>query len=174
MKAKHIGFGDTAAQARKQARREKEVRRGRLGRGRFEALVLELAGVIRLAFEAGATGSLFGLEGPLRHGIRSDLCLAGWRWADADTMARELMDEAFRAVRAVRPSWNEGQREWTIEAGTLIERTRCANCHKSLPEGHWKFCSSSCASSMSRFIAMLMEKREDHAIKLATQSIRST
>lgn len=130
---------------RKQARREREGHRDRLGRARYQALVKDLVAVIRLAFEAGATGSLLGLEGPLRHAIRSDLCLQGWRWQDADRMAREILIDAFHAVHAKRPSWNEGQREWTIPANTLIERTRCVHCHKPLPEGHHKFCGHICA-----------------------------
>lgn len=157
------------AQARKRARNERDARRGRLGPGRFDALVRELAGVIRLAFEAGATGSLFGLEGPLRHAIRSDLCLQGWRWKDADAMAREMMDEAFRAVRATRPTWNEGQPEWTIPANTLIERTRCVRCGKPLPEGHHKFCSDLCASTFHARLLRLREGREDQVLKIATR-----
>ena len=112
----------------KEHRRIRDARRGKLGPGRFDNLVRALARVIRLAFEARATASFWGLEGPLRAGIRSDLCLQGWRWRDADDMARELLAEAFRVVRATRPTWNEGQPEWAIPANTLIERTRCARC----------------------------------------------
>lgn len=157
---------DVATRERLRERRERDRQRGRLGPGRFDALVKELAGVIRLAFEAGATASLFGLEGPLRHGIRSDLCLQGWRWRDADQMARELMDMAFAVVRAVRPSWNEGQPEWIIEAGTLIERTRCACCHKPLPEGHWKYCGTICAGKHNKRQVAIKEANEDRALQL--------
>lgn len=158
-------------QQRQIARRERDRRRGRLGTGRFDGLVKELAGVIRLTFEAGATATLFGLEGPLRHGIRSDLCLQGWDWPAADAMAKELMDEAFRVVRAIRPTWNEGQPEWAIEAGTLIERTRCVRCHKPLPEGHHKFCSNVCTSAHHSFWAYRKAAQEDHALALAAKTI---
>lgn len=141
-------------------KRVREVRRGRLGKGRFDRLVKELAGVIRLAFTAGATATLFGLEGPLRAGIRADLCRQGWAWQDADDMAREMLDEAFRAVRATRPSWNEGQLEWTIHAGTLIERTRCVRCHKPLPEGLHKFCGRLCANAHNGNQARIKEANE--------------
>ncbi|PTE15990.1 hypothetical protein [Pseudogemmobacter blasticus] len=157
------------AERRRLERRERDARRGRLGRGRFDQLVRELAGVIRLAFEAGATGSLFGLEGPLRHGIRADLCLQGWHWHDADQMARELMDEAFKAVRATRPSWNEGQREWTVEAGTLIERTRCAHCGKPLPEGHHKFCRTTCANVYHSRLSRLKDGAETAVVRIAVR-----
>ena len=160
-----------AALQRKLERREIDARRGRLGRGRYDALVTELAAVIRLSFEAGATASLFGLEGPLRHGLRSDLCLQGWRWSEADAMARELLADAFRAARAARPSWNEGQREWTIEAGNLIERTRCVRCHSPLPEGHHKFCNRLCATSHHHSLHYLRSKGDNQALELAIRRI---
>ncbi len=153
---------------RKRQREERDARQGRLGPGRFDNLVRELAGVIRLAFEAGAIGSLFGLEGPLRHAVRSDLCLQGWRWRDADEMARELMDGALRAVRATRPSWNEGQPEWTIPANTLIERTRCVRCGKPLPEGHWKFCSDLCKGAHHTRNSAIRQATEEEALRIAT------
>ncbi|WCR01913.1 hypothetical protein [Paracoccus saliphilus] len=152
-------------------RRERDARRGRLGPGRFDNLVRELAGVIRLAFEAGATSSLFGLEGPLREGIRADLCRQGWHWQDADDMARELLEYAFRKVHAIRPSWEEGQREWAIHAGTLIERTRCIRCHTPLPEGHYKFCSNICGASHSQRLATRKRASDEKAVKLAIVSI---
>lgn len=153
---------------KKRARQERDARRGRLGVGRYGNLVREIAGAIRLAFEAGATATLFGLEGPLRQGIRSDLCLQGWKWDDADLMAREMLDDAFRVVHAIRPSWEEGQLEWTIHAGTLIERTRCVRCHSPLPEGHHKFCSHLCNSAHNHQVATRKEAAGDRAVKLAT------
>ncbi len=156
---------------RKEERRAREARRGRLGKLRADALVDELVKVIRLAFEAGATGSLFGLEGPLRHGIRADLCLMGWRWRDADLMARELLNEAFRRARAVRPTWYEGQPEWTIQAGTLIERTRCVRCGNRLPDGHTRYCSRLCGDAHHHRIAELRKGSEDVVVKIATRNL---
>ena len=152
-------------------RREREARRGRLGKGRFDLLVKELVAVIRLAFEAGATATLFGLEGPLRAGIRADLCRQGWRWIGADDMAREMLAEAFRRLNAVRPSWEEGQQEWAIHAGTLIERTRCVRCHKPLPEGHFKFCSNVCAASHNQRLTRVKQAQGEKAVMLATRWI---
>lgn len=156
---------------RKQIRRERDAMRGRLGKDRFGFLVKELVAVIRLAFEAGATATLFGLEGPLRAGIRSDLCRQGWSWKDADSMAREMLDEAFRMVRANRPTWNEGQPEWTIHAGTLIERTRCIRCHAPLPEGHHKFCSSLCGNTHNAWISARKRAAESTATTEATRAL---
>ena len=163
-----MSYMRTPAMQRKQDRRERDAQRGRLGRGRYDALAKELAALIRLAFEAGATASLFGLEGPLRHGLRSDLCLQGWSWAAADLMARDMLADAFRAVRAVRPSYNEGQREWTIEAGTLIERTRCVRCHGPLPDGRPKFCSNLCKDGHHMKISSIRRADEDKAVRIAT------
>ena len=162
---------ETPFARRKLERAERDARRGRLGPGRYGRLVQEIAGAIRLAFEAGATATLFGLEGPLRHSIRADLCLQGWRWEDADLMAREMLSDAFRAVNAQRPSWDEGQPEWIIHAGTLIERTLCVRCHKPLPEGHFKFCSSLCARSHRDRLNRRREAEGDRAVRLAIISI---
>lgn len=151
------------------AMREAAARRKRFGAGRFAGLVEELTGVIRLAFEAGATASLWGLEGPLRHAIRSDLCLQGWSWDQADLVAKEILAEAFRKVNAVRPSWNEGQLEWTREAGTLIERSACARCHGPLPEGHHKFCSSMCKDSHHHHISFMKRSTEDRVVLSAVR-----
>lgn len=150
-------------------RRARDARRGRMGEQRYNALVKELARVIRLAFQAGATGSLWGLEGPLRAGIRSDLCLQGWGWSAADLMAREVLEDAFRKAGAIRPTWNEGQPEWTIEAGTLIERDRCARCYKPLPDGKHKFCSRLCKDSHHAHIATIKQANEDRALDLAVR-----
>jgi hypothetical protein len=169
MKQKHADF--KSAHALKRVRSERDARRGKLGRGRYATLVREMAAVIRLAFEAGATASLFGLEGPLRHGIRSDLCLQGWPWKLADLMAREMLEDAFRTVNATRPSWNEGQLEWTIEAGTLIDRTRCVRCHGPLPEGRPKFCSDLCKTSHHSDLSDLRAADEDRAIRIAMRLI---
>lgn len=150
---------------RKRARQERDRQRGRLGSGRFEVLAKELARVIRLAFEAGETGSLFGLEGPLRAGIRADLCRQGWTWETADLMVRDLLNEAFRLAKATRPTWNEGQLEWTREAGTLIERTHCARCNKQLPEGRPKFCSVLCKSSHHGHVGWMKQANEDRIVR---------
>lgn len=163
---------DELAERRRQRdreRRERDAFRGRLGRGRFDALVKQLVMATRQAFEEGAIASKFGLEGPLRHSLRAELCLQSWRWKDADDMARELLAETYKLLRAERPSWHEGQREWTLEAGTLIERTRCARCHKPLPEGHHKFCGPTCATTYHSRLSRIRDGDERDAIRIATR-----
>jgi hypothetical protein len=157
--------------SRKAARQERERLRGRMRRQRFDRLAGELARVIKLAFAAGDTGSLFGMEGPLRAGIRSDLCLAGWTWETADSMARDLLAEAFRRARAVRPSWYEGQPEWVIRPGVLIERTRCVECGKPLEPTQRKFCSTICNGRHHRRIAEMKDGAEDVVVKVATRNL---
>ncbi|MBL4918965.1 hypothetical protein [Szabonella alba] len=124
-----------------------------------------------MAFDAGATASLWGLEGPLVHAIRSDLCLQGWGWVGADAMARDVLADVFRKVNAVRPTWREGQPDWTIPTNILIERTRCARCHGPLPEGRPKFCSDLCKASHSSSQHSARETKERVATAMAVQLI---
>lgn len=149
---------------RKEERRKRDARRGRLGPGRYDALVAELVRCVKLAFEAGATGSLFGMEGPLRHEIRSDLCLQAWGWAAADLLVRDLLSDVFNKVGAERPAWNEGQPEWVIESGTLIERTRCVNCSRPLLDGRKKFCSDLCANTHHARVTYRKEMTEERIL----------
>lgn len=96
---------------RKEVRRRRDAARGRLGRGRYDELVSGLASIMRQSFEDGETGSIFGLEGPLRRGIREKLCRQKWAWQNADVMAQQLLDSAFASLNAKRPDWDEGQPE---------------------------------------------------------------
>lgn len=121
----------------------------RFNRRRKNAIAGEVAGVIRLSFQAGEIASLFGLEGPLRSAMRADLCLRGWHWNDADQAARDVVAVAHSLLGAERPDWYEGQPEYVIAAGVLIERTRCAWCHKKLPEGRPKYCSDICRAAQN-------------------------
>lgn len=152
---------------RKERNRERDALRGRVGAGRFQAIVKDLAALVRLAFQAGETASIFGLEGPLRTALRADFCMQGWGWSAADLMARDLMAEAFTRIGAERPDWYEGQPEWTIKPGMLIERTRCVRCHTPLPEGHYKFCSRLCNTTHATLMAMKRQASEDQAVRLA-------
>lgn len=150
------------------ARRDPRLKR--ITRSRQNSIVTNLVGLVWDVFQAGETASLWGLEGPLRAGLRADLCRQSWKWRDADAATRALLEEVFAKAGAERPSWYEGQPEWTIEAGTLIERTRCVRCHGPLPEGHYKFCSRICNTSHATFIAKLRQASEDQAVHMAVNS----
>jgi len=149
----------------------REAQRGRFAKQRADALEDRLAGVMRAAFASGAIAYIGGLEGPLRHGIRASLCLRGWKWRDADRAAQATVEGALRRVRAVRPTWSEGQPEHTIHAGTLIERTRCANCHKELVGEQRKFCSRGCATKHGQRVHSLREATEANVTWIGIRQI---
>lgn len=91
--------------------------------------------------------SPFEREGDCRHGLRSALCLAGYRWSLSDIEAAKLIESALSEMNVRRPSWEEGQREHTIP------REMCGWCAGQIPDellfgGHSHgYCSSECARS---------------------------
>ena len=60
--------------------------------------------------------SAFEFEASCRHGLRSGFCLAGESWARADVMAAEIVRESLHRIGARRPTWEEGQPEYTQQA----------------------------------------------------------
>ncbi len=140
-------------------------------RRRQTTIAGDVAGVIRLAFAAGEIASLWGLEGTLRASLRADLCLRGWQWAVADQTARDIVAGAHRFIGAERPSWYEGQPEHVISEGTLIERTRCACCHKPLPEDRKKFCSSICYTSHKHRLSRRRAVADDKGAEMAIRAL---
>lgn len=125
-----------------------------LKRSAFDRIVDTLAAYMR---EVQPTP--FACEAPFRHGLRAGLCLTGWRWAAADLVAADIVRTALEAVKAKRPSWEEGQSEFVTYGGALIERTRCVRCGKPLPEERRKYCSDLCAAA--DFMAMARLHHED-------------
>lgn len=109
----------------------------------------------------------FACEGPCRAGIRSSLCLQGWKWADADIVAAEIVTAALNIAGAKRPTWYEGQPEWTQPGALPILRDRCKRCRKPLPEGHWKFCCKECGDAYHGHLANLHMRDEINATRRA-------
>ncbi|MEQ1405635.1 hypothetical protein ABK249_11890 [Neorhizobium sp. Rsf11] len=113
--------------------------------------------------------SKFENEGPIRYGLRSALCLDGHRWPLADMEADLLVQEALRRIGAKRPSWAEGQRDYTDPRHT------CAWCGQDLPEEmtsgarQGRFCSSLCAKSA---IQKRTEEDRYHASRTGTAAYR--
>ncbi|CAJ0867142.1 hypothetical protein AMST5_01925 [freshwater sediment metagenome] len=103
--------------------------------------VIEALAVIMKRAEPTA----FAAEGPARHGVRRALCLAGWTWQDADDEAAEVTRNALARAGARRPTWAEGQLEYTKENEGPRTREQCKRCAKPLPEGHYTFCGPVCA-----------------------------
>jgi hypothetical protein len=139
----------------------------RLPKRRAEALAAGLARITREARADGRIASPFAYEGPFRHVMRRALVMRGWRWQPADEAAQLVLAVSFQLLRAERPSWEEGQPDWT-RTGPFIQRTRCVNCRRKLPEGHWKFCSELCASSWHhRWRTWLGASEESAAARVA-------
>lgn len=110
---------------------------------RRRRLVDVVATVIRRGMETGQP-SHFAFEGHLRHVIRSNLCLQGWKWPAADVASAEVVAAALKQVGAKRPPWKEGQPEYVQFGVLMFERTRCVTCGGRLPEGHKLYCSRIC------------------------------
>jgi len=90
----------------------------------------------------------FAFEGVCRTGIRRGLILKGWPWGQAEAMATELTNSALNSIGAERPTWLEGQLDWTLNSNAIaIKREACVVCKKPLPEKRTKYCSSQCHKS---------------------------
>jgi hypothetical protein len=90
----------------------------------------------------------FAFEGSCRAGLRAGFCLDGLPWAKSDARAAAIVGEALRRLGAPRPSWQQGQPEWTQEGFAPIERFYCKSCARPIPEERRgrgaKFCSAFC------------------------------
>ncbi len=91
--------------------------------------------------------SPFEYEGAIRHGLRSGLCLEGHGWGRSDAEAAEILSQAFRETGASRPTWEQGQRQYTDP------RENCKWCYgpiaqEDMTSGRSRlFCSDVCARS---------------------------
>lgn len=109
----------------------------------------------------------FEREGEARTYIRVNLCLHGQRWDRADQEAGLLTADALSALGAVRPSPEQGQREYTFP------REYCANCFGPLDEDEIarrsRFCSVDCRRAMRAkniiSFGLMERKKTDWAAK---------
>lgn len=89
----------------------------------------------------------FEKEGVLRHSLRSGLCLSGETWSRADREAELVLQEAFTTLGAKRPTWEQGQPEYTVP------EENCKWCGVEIPEEErrygrkTRYCSTLCASA---------------------------
>ncbi|MDJ1464937.1 hypothetical protein [Nitratireductor sp. GZWM139] len=128
----------------------------RLNRDRRRYLVETVVAILKQG-----EASKFQFEATCRHAIRSRLCLNGWSWHEAEAIAKDIVDTALNRIGAYRPSWAEGQPEWSQNgAGALIERTRCIRCRSPLEEQQTKFCSKLCATSHFKAQERLQQAEE--------------
>jgi hypothetical protein len=107
----------------------------------------------------------FALEGAMRASIRSRLCLRGWRWPDADRAAVEVVLIALNRIGAARPTWKQGQPEYTQDGTIRIPLTCCANCGSLLPDEHWRYCSPQCGDAFRHRIYSFDRRAEAEAAR---------
>jgi hypothetical protein len=103
--------------------------------------------------------SRFAHEGAVRHGLRSAFCLAGAKWEIADVMAASIVSAALVSIGARRPTWQEGQAEWTQDGVIVVERTTCARCAGPMPEDArqgTRYCSKLCRQAVHNHRASVM------------------
>lgn len=88
--------------------------------------------------------SPFENEGPVRAGIRAALCLKGHRWDRSDLEASLVVSAGFRRMIIERPTWDQGQREYTIAAEC------CAWCGGERdPAVGGRFCTVECGRAFA-------------------------
>lgn len=151
---------------RKHERRERDARRGQLATDRHKALVDRVAAFMLTEWKEGRAPTKLTYEGTFIAALRSELCLAGWKWDAADTAARGVVAAALTRIRAMRPSWNEGQ---AIDEERFIARTRCVRCAKPLEGEQRKFCSTLCAHSHDYAVRRIHEDDHRDAYNAVTQ-----
>ena len=141
----------------------------RLNRNKRRQLVDAMMTVLR-----EGEASKFEFEASCRHGLRTALCLKGWSWAEADDTAAAIVGAALRFIGAVRPTWYEGQPEWTQNgSGALIARTRCVRCRHRLEETQTKFCSTLCANAHHMALSSIWEAKGVRAYDIVVAGAKS-
>ncbi len=139
-----------------------KVKPRRLDKNKRRHLVDTVATIIKAGREDGQP-SHFWCEAACRHGLRSSLCLSGWSWAEADTIAADIVATALNTVGARRPTWLQGQPEYCQLGAAVYARSRCLNCGWKLPEGHFRFCDKRCAKSFHHSIDDVDRKKREAA-----------
>lgn len=114
--------------------------------------------------------SPFEFEGAARAGLRSGLCLQGYNWRQADDAAAEIVAEALLLLGAVRPTWEQGQREY------VEPRENCAWCGgpRDPFQRSARFCSPDCAKSAALTRGYEGKARDDRARALMLALARRT
>lgn len=106
--------------------------------------------------------SPFEREGTTRAGIRAALVLEGHGWQKADAEAAGLVAEGLRLLGAVRPSYGEGQKVYTLG------RDMCAHCLGPLDDedmaARRRFCCDECRTMVKARDADLFTYLESFAM----------
>lgn len=149
-----------------ESRKQKNKQQRALNRDRRHRLVEVCCSVMRNA------KSPFNAEGPMRCGLRAGLCLDGMSWHTADDEAAHIVAVALRYMGSgERPTWNEGQPDWTHPDFDPVAHTRCIYCGRKIPDDRTragrgvKYCSAECISyaygKRSRIHMEVVSRRED-------------
>jgi hypothetical protein len=133
----------------------------KLGIAHRDRLAKLVADLTRRGIEAGGP-SRFLYEAACRAGIRSGLCVSGWRWTEADAAACDAVSRGLAIAGAVRPSWIDGQPEYVP-----IERTRCQRCGRPMSEYGRRFCSHICSTAQWYCTSLINEVDEGEAYDAA-------
>ena len=106
----------------------------------FQSLVADVAARL----ETGSP-TVFAFEGSTRHQLRSAWVLEGMKWSKADEKAEAVIMLAFRKLKAIRPTWLEGQSEFARGGGRLFcANTRCAQIITRHSDQATLYCSEVC------------------------------
>ena len=140
----------------------------RLNKDRRRHLVNLIAAILK-----AGDPTPFAFEATCRNGLRTRFCLAGWDWAKADSVATDIVLRALMQIGAQRPTWDEGQPEYSQQgAGALIERTRCIRCHSRLEGIQRKFCSDLCGAAHYKHVASISKAETEWAYDKVVKRIR--
>lgn len=111
------------------------------------------------------TRSPFEREGASVAGLRSALCLEGNDWSKSDAYARHLVQSALDAIGAKRPTWNEGQPDYTYGP------EQCRWCAGPIDDERaalgLRFCSAECFNAARVHRSFEFGWSEDRAMMLA-------
>jgi hypothetical protein len=101
------------------------------------------------AILANWTSSPFQHEAACRQGLRRQLCLKGYSWGRADAEAARIVTAGLANIRAVRPTHDEGQPQYSVSTDY------CLHCHSPLDDHsitmNHRFCSPECAKATILF-----------------------
>jgi endogenous inhibitor of DNA gyrase (YacG/DUF329 family) len=144
-------------------------------RQRHAAIVADVARIL----DAGRS-SKFEFEAACRTGLRSGFCLEGRTWKFADAYAAAIVKEALRKLGAERPTWWQGQPEWTQDGFAPIDYYYCQRCGKPIPEDRkptagqaLKFCSKLCSDVVAARRSAISGERLTMAERLAAWAAQS-
>jgi hypothetical protein len=111
--------------------------------------------------------SPFQYEAASRTGIRVELVLDGFGWESSDAEAASIVSAALDRIGARRPTWAQGQREYTVPAEF------CSWCHSPLDEEllndkrHVGYCTEICARAALRWRETEGDRRNAAAVRAA-------